>query len=52
MTLQHLVHLLALFERNLPIASGFPLLRPVILSFDLFFDVHLNKMLNKLWRYL
>ena len=39
--------LLALCEGNPPVTSGFPSQRPVTWSFDVFFDLHLNKQLNK-----
>ena len=32
---------------NPPVTGGFPSQRPVTQSFDVFFDVHLNKQLNK-----
>ena len=39
--------LLALCAGNPPVTSGFPLQRPVTRSFDVFFDLRLNKRLNK-----
>ena len=39
--------LLALCKGNPPVTSGFPSHRPVMQSFDVFFDVHLNKWLDK-----
>ena len=38
--------LLALCEGNPPVTGGFPSQRPVTLSFDVFFDLHLNKRLS------
>ena len=38
---------LALCEGNPPVTGGFPLQRPVTRSFDVFFDLHLNKRLSK-----
>ena len=51
--------LLALCEGNPPVTCGFPSQRPVTRSFDVFFDLHLNKRLSKqfetpsrpLWRH-
>ena len=37
----------ALFEGNPTVTSGLPLQRPVTRSFDVFFDVSLNKWLSK-----
>ena len=43
--------LLSLCERNPPVTGGFPSQRPVTQSFDVFFDLGLNKRLNKWsWR--
>ena len=39
--------LLALCEGNPPVTGGFTSQRPVTLSLDLFFDLRLNKRLNK-----
>ena len=39
--------LLAFWEGNPPVTGGFPLQRPVTWSFDVFFDLCLNKRLNK-----
>ena len=39
--------LLALCERNPPVTGEFPSQRPLTRSFDVFFDVRLNKWLNK-----
>ena len=39
--------LLALCEGNPPVAGEFPSQRPVTRSFDVFFDLRLNKRLNK-----
>ena len=39
--------LLILFERYPLITGGFPSQRPVTRSFDVFFDLHLNKRLSK-----
>ena len=33
--------------RNSPVTGEFPLQRPVTRSFDVFFDLHLNKLLSK-----
>ena len=42
--------LLALCVGNSPVTSEFPSQRPVMRSFDVFFDLHLNKRLSKqLW---
>ena len=42
--------LLALCVGNSPVTGEFPEQRPVTLSFDVFFDLHLNKWLSKqLW---
>ena len=39
--------LLALCEGNPPVTGGFPSQRPVTRSFDIFFDLRLNKRLSK-----
>ena len=39
--------LLALCERNSPVAGAFPSQRPETRSFDVFFDLRLNKRLSK-----
>ena len=39
--------LLALCARNLPVTGEFPSKRPVTRSFDVFFDLSLNKQLSK-----
>ena len=39
--------LLSLCERNPPFTGGFPSQRPVTRSFDVFFDLHLDKWLSK-----
>ena len=39
--------LLAFCEGNSPVTSEFPSQMPVTRSFDVFFDLHLNKRLNK-----
>ena len=39
--------LLALCEGNPPVTGGFPSPRPVTRSFDVFFDLRLNKQLSK-----
>ena len=42
--------LLVIFVGNSPVTSEFPAQRPVTWSFDVFFDLHLNKQLSKqLW---
>ena len=38
--------LLALCERNRPVTDGFPSQRPLTRSFDVFFDLHLNKRIT------
>ena len=38
---------LALCAGNSPVTGGFPSQRPVTQSFDVFFDLHLNKQLSK-----
>ena len=40
-------YLLTLCERHSPVTGGFPSRRPVTRSFDVFFDLHLNKRLTK-----
>ena len=45
--LETLSALLALCEENPPITGGFPSQRPVTRSFDIFFDMRLNKWLSK-----
>ena len=42
--------LLALYQGNPPVTGGFPSQRPVMQSFDVSFDVRLNKRLSKPWR--
>ena len=42
--------LLALWAGNSPVTSEFPSQRPVTWSFDVFFHLHMNKQLSKLWR--
>ena len=37
----------ALYEENPPVNGGFPSQRPVTRSFDIFFDLRLNKRLSK-----
>ena len=39
--------LVALCEGNSPVTGEFPAQRPVMRSFDVFFDLHLNKQLSK-----
>ena len=39
--------LLALCARNSPVIGEFPAQRPVTQSFDIFFDLRLNKRLSK-----
>ena len=41
---------LALCEGNSPVTSEFPLQMLVTLSFDVFFDLYLNKRLSKPWK--
>ena len=41
--------LLAICTGNLPVTVEFPAHRPVTRSFDVFFDLHLNKQLSKQW---
>ena len=41
--------LLALCEGNSPVTDEFLAQRPVTRSFDAFFDLRLNKQLNKQW---
>ena len=38
--------LLAICARNSPVTGEFPAQRPVTRSFDVFFDLHLNKRVN------
>ena len=42
--------LLALCEGNPPVSGGYPSQRPVTQSFDVFFDLRLNKQLSKQWK--
>ena len=42
--------LLALGARNSPVIGDFPTQGPVTRSFDVFFDLRLNKRLSKQWR--
>ena len=44
---KHFSALLPLCEGNPPVTGGFPSQRPVTRSFDVFFDLHLNKRLSK-----
>ena len=39
--------LLAICAGNSPVTDGFPAQRPVTRSFDVFFDVRMNKRLSK-----
>ena len=41
--------LLAIFAENSPVPGEFPAQRPVARSFDVFFDLRLNKRLSKQW---
>ena len=41
--------LLAIFAGNSPVTAEFPAHRPVTRSFDVFFDLRLNKRLSKQW---
>ena len=41
--------LLAICVGNSPVAGEFPTQRPVMQSFDGFFDLSLNKLLSKQW---
>ena len=41
--------LLAIWAGNSPVPGEFPTQRPVTRSFDVFFDLHPNKRLNKQW---
>ena len=41
--------LLAICAGNSPVTGEFPAQRPVTRSFDVFFDVRLNKRLSKQW---
>ena len=42
--------LLAICAGNSPVAGDFLAQRPVTRSFDVFFDLHVNKRLSKQWR--
>ena len=42
--------LLAIYAGNSPATGEFPTQRPVTRSFDVFFDLSLNKRLSKQWR--
>ena len=42
--------LLAICGGNSPVPGEFPAQKPVTRSFDVFFDMHLNKRLSKQWR--
>ena len=44
---KHFLALLALCVGNSPVTGEFPAQRPVIRSFGVFFDLHLNKRLSK-----
>ena len=39
--------ILVIYARNSPVPGKFPTQRPVMWSFDVFFDLHLNKWLSK-----
>ena len=41
--------LLAICTGNSPVTGEFPAQRPVMRSFDVFFDLHLNKQMSKQW---
>ena len=41
--------LLAIYAGNSPVPGEFPTQRPVTRSFDVFFDLRLNKRLSKQW---
>ena len=41
--------LLAICAGNSPVPGEFPAQRPVMWSFDVFFDLHPNKRLSKQW---
>ena len=41
--------LLAIYAGNSPVSGDFPAQRPVTRSFDIFFDLRLNKRLSKQW---
>ena len=43
--------LLAIYAGNSPITSEFPAQRPVTRSFDIFFDLRLNKWLSRAHNY-
>ena len=45
--METLAALLALCEGNPPMTGGFPHNRPVMQTFDDFFNITLNKLLNK-----
>ena len=42
-----ITRLLALYEGNPTVIGGFPSQRPVTRSFDVFFDLHMKKLLSK-----
>ena len=42
--------LVIICEGNPPVTGEFPLQRQVTRSFDIFFDLRLNKLLSKQWR--
>ena len=46
---KHFSALLALCAGNSPVPGEFPIRRPVTRSFDIFFDLRLNKRLSKQW---
>ena len=48
--METLIALLSLCAGNSPITGEFPSQRPVTRSFDVFFDLGLNKRLHKQWR--
>ena len=41
--------LLAICAENSPVTGDFPAQRPVTRSFEVFFDLHLDKLLSKQW---
>ena len=41
--------LLAIYAGNSPVPGEFPTQMPVTRSFDVFFDLRLNKLLSKQW---
>ena len=41
--------LLVIYEENSPVTGEFPTQRPVTRSFDVFFDLCMNKRLSKRW---